>query len=295
MYYREPKLPPLRKIHGGKFYQCRDIISLMEIPPSGPFTFVDCTMGGGSVFLNVDTHRHLEERPGCKFVAADLDRELAGVHRLVKEDGGAIHKEILKSKYNYTEKNWTAASSRRSVYPDTAAADYLLRYRGSRGGMGNDFAWSERLRGGQPGDQNAWDNFRHLHFPRIMRAYEHFHILNKCIMSIIPKYDSPSTIFYIDLPYPRESRTSGNIYRHEMPTFRSDLEKKSAIGQRVTHEDVLDLVLRSSGQFYISSYHNELYDEKLAGFEAVETDIANHSGQSKSKDRRIEVLWISPK
>ncbi len=40
------------------------------------------------------------------------------------------------------------------------AVAFPVRNRMSRGGLGEDFAWSERLRGGRPGDLNAWETFK---------------------------------------------------------------------------------------------------------------------------------------
>lgn len=297
MFHRPEKIPPLRKIHGGKYYLCRRIISLIE--PRAKFgMFVDCTAGGGSVLLNVDTSQYKK----VTFIASDYDRELASAHAGVKKIGGKVAWELQEKKYDYTEENWLNAVSRAraGVSPSNpgSIASYLMAYRGSRGGMGKEFAWSDRLRGGRPGDLNAWENFRNEHIKIITKCYRDFIIMNRCIIDIISAYDAYDTVFYIDLPYPKESRTAKNIYNYEMLTYRSDIEIVKGLGvipQTVTHEDVLELVLKSKGKFYISSYHNELYDNLLGNFHAVEFDMPNHSSQADFKQRRTEVLWMSPK
>jgi hypothetical protein len=42
----------------------------------------------------------------------------------------------------------------------------------------------------------------------------------------------------------------------------------------------------------ISGYANPLYDSVLRDWERVEFSMPNHSGQTRVKQRRVEVLWI---
>jgi hypothetical protein len=54
---------------------------------------------------------------------------------------------------------WSIDSDARD-YPLEAAVRFLVRNRFRRGELGKDFAWSDRLRGGQPGDRNAWETIK---------------------------------------------------------------------------------------------------------------------------------------
>jgi hypothetical protein len=42
----------------------------------------------------------------------------------------------------------------------------------------------------------------------------------------------------------------------------------------------------------ISGSANPLDDAALRGWDRIELDIANHAGQTRSKQRRIEALWL---
>jgi DNA adenine methylase len=44
----------------------------------------------------------------------------------------------------------------------------------------------------------------------------------------------------------------------------------------------------------LSGYRSALYDRALSGWERHETELPNHSGQGRSKQRRVEVLWLNP-
>jgi hypothetical protein len=43
----------------------------------------------------------------------------------------------------------------------------------------------------------------------------------------------------------------------------------------------------------VSSYHHPIYDSALSNWRVVEVDLPNHSGQGKTKDRRIEVVYMN--
>jgi DNA adenine methylase len=58
------------------------------------------------------------------------------------------------------------------------------------------------------------------------------------------------------------------------------------------HAELLDVLTRCRGTVVLSGYANALYDRRLAGWQRIERDIANHAGQGAHKQRRTEVLWI---
>ena len=106
-------------------------------------------------------------------------------------------------------------------------------------------------------------------------------------------YDTPDTLFYLDPPYPAETRRSGR-YPHEM----TDAD----------HDDLLASVLEIEGKAMLSSYPNARYRSVLgsAGWERRTRDVACYAagktrgtgllgkGATQETQRRTEVLWISP-
>jgi hypothetical protein len=150
------------KTHGGKSYLARRFIALM--PPSR--AFAEHYAGGMSIGLNL-------EPPACH-LANDLDPELMGFWRSLRAaDGGTL--DAIRG-LAYSEATFRMALGR----PGDPQA-FLARNRMSRGALGKDFAWSERLRGKTrpggpfPGDLNAWETIveelsRELCHPR-KKAY----------------------------------------------------------------------------------------------------------------------------
>ena len=93
-------------------------------------------------------------------------------------------------------------------YVDHGVNEYVLR-RMSRGGLKKAFAWSERKRGGQPGDLNAWKTM-FAQLPIIAERIKGASILNKNFIDVFKVWDEEDTLFYLDPPYLHSTRTEGS-------------------------------------------------------------------------------------
>lgn len=83
-------------------------------------------------------------------------------------------------------------------------------------------------------------------------------------------------LFYVDPPYTMDSRKSSGEY----------------IEDDFNHDSLLDAITTAPDfcKFAISGYANPLYDERLAGWHRVKTDVSLKANNS-SKRTRTEVLW----
>ena len=101
-------------------------------------------------------------------------------------------------------------------------------------------------------------------------------IENSDALKIIGQQDSPETLFYVDPPYPLETRnTHGKGYTHEL--VEEDHRRLASVLQEVR------------GMVVLSGYPCDLYDQDLyAGWHRIERE-ARADGASK----RLEVLWIN--
>lgn len=102
-------------------------------------------------------------------------------------------------------------------------------------------------------------------------------IENYPAIRVLELYDSPNTLFYVDPPYPHESRTKHNIYKYEMS------EKD--------HRDLAAKLNDVKGLVAVSGYECDLMEELYKGWikykEKVKT--VNYNGLST----RQEVLWTN--
>lgn len=260
------KLRSPLKWHGGKSYLARRIIE--HFPEHR--TYVEPFCGGCSVLLN--------KKPAATEVAGDLDGGLVDFWRLLRDQPGRLSEYLADIPYT-AEVFEDAGLCVGSTDDLTHAAAFLVRNRFSRGGLGKDFAWSDRLRGGQPGDANAWDTIRR-DLPRIAERLRGVCFCREHALKLVSRYDDPETLSYCDPPYLHETRTHKAAYAHEMT--------------RAAHVGLLRTLLNCRGKVVLSGYRSGLYDDLLAGWRRVEFSIANHSGQGKSKQRRTECLWLKP-
>lgn len=101
-------------------------------------------------------------------------------------------------------------------------------------------------------------------------------IENQPALQVLQRYDSPTTLHYVDPPYPRSVRGEDGRYRHEM----ADED----------HRELARVVHSLKGTVVISGYACPLYDVELyPDWRRVE----RHTHADGGRDR-TEVLWISP-
>ena len=110
---------------------------------------------------------------------------------------------------------------------------------------------------------------------------------------IIPRYDTPGTLFYLDPPYVPSTRRNGG-YKHEMTVE--------------DHEDLLKLIINIRGKVMLSGYNNDLYKSYLDGREGwhrIDYKTACHAvgrtrnsglqgkGMALLKQPRTESVWMN--
>jgi DNA adenine methylase len=258
------KLRPAVKWHGGKNYLARRIVGLL--PPHE--RYVEPYAGGLSVLLN--------KPPVPVEVAGDLDVGLIGFYRVLTARTAELMDRLDALEYRAETFEWASRPGPEND-PLNAAVRFIVRHRFSRGGLGKTFAWSERLRGGRPGDLNAWETIKGQ-LPAIATRLREVRLECRSALAAIREHDGPGTLFYLDPPYPHATRTATGTYRHEMTPD--------------DHAELLELASHTGGMVAISGYAYPLYDRALARWDRHEFDMPNHSGQTRTKERRMEVLWI---
>lgn len=158
---------------------------------------------------------------------------------------------------------------------DHAVKNYVL-HRMSRGGMKKDFAWSDRLRGGQPGDVNAWENAV-SNLPKIAERFKDSIFTCEDAVSLIYRTSAtPDRLLYLDPPYLSDTRTSKKVY---------DLEFDDK-----QHEKLLTTLLKTDARWLISGYESDMYNDML-GQPCATKDVVLASSQAKKKNRKAEALW----
>jgi DNA adenine methylase len=263
------KLRPLFKIHGGKYYLCDWIIS--HFPANyDDLKYVETSGGAASVLLN--------KKPSSKGeVYNDLNPKVANIFHCLKHYPDCFSEAIKK--IDYSEKSFKDAAKVEFQYNNTEAAlaELVLR-RMSRGGLGKHFSWSQRERGGRPGDLNAWETFKDL-VPLIATRLQGVDVINQEQVEVVKAHDSPDTLFYCDPPYVHATRSVPKAYDYELNDEQ--------------HREFAKALNAAKGKVVISGYDCKLYQELYKGWRVVCKSVKNNAGQGKTKSNRIECLWLN--
>ena len=257
------------KWHGGKSYLAKWIIS--HFPPHK--RYVEPFFGGGSVLLAKDPE-------GVAEFANDIYGELADFWFVLANTPDRMLKALWATPLSQ-ESFDTAVKQLADNDRVRRATAFFIRNRMSRQGLGKDYCTpTSRLRRGMNENVSAWlsavDGLPEVH-ERLRRV----EIWNRDVRECIRKLDSPDTLFYLDPPYVHETRQSKDAYKHEMTE-----EDHAAL---LRHLDLID------GKFVLSGYPNELYNVAAAvqGWHYVDRETPLHSSGKKSKEMKIERLWMN--
>jgi site-specific DNA-adenine methylase len=163
-----------------------------------------------------------------------------------------------------------------------AAAEYVVR-RMSRAGLKKDFAWSERLRGGIPGDVNGWNNAVNSlpqHAARLQGVDIRCQSVFNLLYDLRTGKDPVSFLVMIDPPFLPLTRVTRKAYGE----FDWDNHE---------HEFFCKQVVDHPSKLLVLGYKNELYADTLeaAGWHRFDREVANNSGQTKTKQKRTVSLW----
>jgi DNA adenine methylase len=88
-------------------------------------------------------------------------------------------------------------------------------------------------------------------------------------VELIKTHDRKNTLIYLDPPYPRDTRNSNKLYRHEYT--------------REGHQTLLAAVAGSKAHILISSYDNDLYNAGLKNWYREEKTSVDESHRSRTE------------
>ncbi|MBY0456068.1 MAG: DNA adenine methylase [Gemmataceae bacterium] len=263
------KIRPAFKCHGGKFYLSRWIIS--QIPAGySDLSYVEPFCGGASVLLN-------KQRSAFEAIN-DLDPAVYDLYTALRDTPEPFAHGLHA--HDYTEKTFRRAQERADRCEaglDRATNEYILR-RMSRGGLRTAFAWSERLRGGKPGDVNAWETAL-ANLPVLSERLQGVDILNRPAVEIVRRFDGPDAFFYCDPPYLPATRVSRSAYAFEMTAD--------------DHCELAGVLNGCRGRVLVSGYPSPLYDRLYRHWNRATKEIANHASQKAVKEVKQEVVWMN--
>ncbi|ABW30814.1 DNA adenine methylase [Acaryochloris marina] len=149
--------------------------------------------------------------------------------------------------------------------------------------IGGGGRWSHGLSSSRLQASSSWDVG---HLTAIADRIQTVQFLNLDAFNCIQIYDSPSTLFYCDPPYPHSARGSKDK-RHQNPVtprrqYRHEMTDED-------HRQLAEILHGIQGRAIISGYACLLYEELYSDWKRVEQKAFTTSGV-----KRVECLWLSP-
>ena len=265
-----PSRPALRYF-GGKAKIASFIIS--HFPPHA--SYLDAFGGGANILIQKP--RSLVETYN------DLNAEVVNFFRVLRDQPyELIHKLSLTP---YARAEYEAAFEPTTEPVEQARRTFIQLWM-SIGGTGekaqSGWRYVKRVKRGSRAPAGYW-TLDHLY--AVAERLMGVQIECRDAFYLIPHYDTPTTLTYLDPPYLHKTRSGGTRYQFELSTLQ--------------HEQLAAVARELEGYCLISGYPSELYADlyELHGWKRVETTVRiNNSRLAREKEAyRIEALWLSPR
>lgn len=284
MKYSSVKVPSFIKMFGGKSRYARQYIRLF--PDVSKYDiYCEPFAGGAGVLMNKERSK--------REILADLNPKIAGCLMTLRDSGEEVINCLFKHFYSYSVETFRNAKTiidhKNFSNSPTGTAAYIAANRMSRSGLFKDFAESNRLRGGQMGDKNAWENFLEFGIHKVIERLQGVIIYHESAFNLFYKINLVTgqykgskgrALYFLDPPYLHETRVTKNSYDYEMTQEQ--------------HGQLLNDIKMLRGKVFLCGYRSSLYASHLDDWIVHEFNRPADSGQTKVKTRRVEVLWESP-
>jgi DNA adenine methylase len=255
--------------YGGKFSHLDFILPLL---PTSYQHYCEPFGGSAAVLIN--------REPAPVETYNDLDAEVTNFFGCLRDDGDELVRQIVFTPFS-REELVIAHRNEIGLSPLERARRFFVRARQTRTGLAQtstEGRWAHCVltsRAGMAGAVSRWlGSVEGL--AEIVQRLQRVQLENAPAVEIVRRYDSPSTLFYCDPPYPHQARGDSKAYGFEM----TDAE----------HEQLSEVLHSAEGAVAVSGYQCALMD-KLYG-DWIRVDSPAHLCNS-SKTSRVESVWMN--
>lgn len=255
---------PVLRYHGGKWDLGPWIISHF------PRHTVYCEPFGGAASVLLQKPRAYKE------IYNDLNYEVVSLFRVLRDRRNTqdlicslILTPYAKAEYalSYSEASDIIEQARRLI----VRSHFSFSNRSTTSKQETGFKTRARSLNSSAGDE--WQNF----ITSIALVVERLSgVVIECrdAFSLMKQHDTVETLFYLDPPYPEESRNYYGTYTHEFD------ESKHRVLSTIAHA--------CKGMVALSGYRCPLYDELYGGWHQVKRET-----RGDNQALRTEVLWLN--
>ncbi len=270
------KLKSPLKRYGGKTPLLNKLLPL--VPEHQ--TYVEVFAGSAALFFAKDV--------SPVEVINDLDSGIVNFFRVLRDDNKWQELVRLISLTPYSREEFFRF---RDTWKETSddvhkAHRWFITMRMSYSAVGQSFSYS--IREGRKGMAQLVSAYLSAidRLPEIHERLQTVQVDHEDFRTVIKRYDTPNTFFYLDPPYVHSTRKTTKDYCHEM----TDQD----------HGDLVELLLGLEGKFMLSGYANPIYKPlEKAGWERHDFKVPCNvvacsatNGSGKKKQARTESVWV---
>ena len=224
--------------------------------------YVEVFGGGASVML--------KKKRSKREVINDIDDEIVNLYQVMRDHYAELHRRCELTPHS--RKEYKMARDR-SEDPIEQARRTIIK---SYFGIGDSVFNENGMRSSKTSNTcvaTSWFNW-HQQMWQIAERFQGVTIESLSWSDLLEKYDSPTTLFYLDPPYVKATRNSRHAYRF-------DFEDKD-------HVALIDAIQKLKGFVLISGYDHEIYTP--LPWKKVTRDF-----KTNNKKEQTETLWLCPK
>ena len=252
---------PVLKYYGGKFRLAEWILKFFPAHEH----YVEPFGGGASILL--------QKEPSTVETYNDADGNVVNFFRVLRESPDELLRQIELTPWSRDEFVACLQDCTRKI--ENARRLYFRLWMSINGGtMSISSNWRRNKHKSSPASGIR---------PQILRAaaarLRTVQIENRDALQLIGEMDSPSTLFYLDPPYPAKTRTDKNRYAIELNTDEQ-------------HRQLAAVLHQIKGFSVVSGYACELYEEL---FERRNWRRVDKQTLANGGIKRVESLWLSPR
>ncbi|MEO0132506.1 MAG: DNA adenine methylase [candidate division WOR-3 bacterium] len=260
---------------GGKYYMLKHLLPLL--PPHNVYVEV---FGGAANLLINKPPSHIE-------VYNDINSDLVTLWRVVrdKEKLEELKRLLYLTPYSREEFNYLKYQNTETLSDVEKAYRFYYICRCAYNGMaGVSFSGRAFVKNKAVFYFNSIDKLDIIH-----ERFKYVIVENQSFEKLIPQFDDPHTLFYLDPPYIHEKRHSSKYYQYEMKNEQ--------------HKQLVSILLNTKGMCILSGYMHEIYQPLLDNnWKKIEINAVAYSKcvprqEQQMQKRSIilnEVVFLNP-
>lgn len=250
-------------------------------------TYVEVFGGGASLLF--------AKEPAMVEVYNDLDSGLVNFFRVLRDPekfAKFYHLAVLtpwsREEFDYCRKTWQDVEDE----VERAYRWFVVARMSFSGDFGR--SWSASVTHSHTGMASTTSKWLSIlqEMPVIHERIMRVQIEHQDFRRLIPHYDTPETLFYLDPPYVPTTRKEGK-YDHEMSL--------------ADHAEMVEVLLNIKGMAILSGYAHPVYDKlEKSGWQRIDYPTSCHAvgrtrhtgvigpGSASEKHARVESVWLNP-